>query len=90
MQAGRYRPIIDRNRCEAKADCVTVCPYSVFEILPVSADEKQGLSLRGKLKLFFHGAKQAHAVNADQCHACGLCVKACPEKAIKLQAVHRE
>jgi NAD-dependent dihydropyrimidine dehydrogenase PreA subunit len=23
-------------------------------------------------------------VRADQCHACGLCVAACPEKAIRL------
>jgi ferredoxin len=31
-----------------------------------------------------HGWKQAFAVNADACRACGLCVEACPEKAIRL------
>ena len=36
------------------------------------------LSFTGKLKGFFHGYKQAFAVNADRCHACGLCVTACP------------
>jgi NAD-dependent dihydropyrimidine dehydrogenase PreA subunit len=85
--AGRFTPQIDRNRCEAKADCVRVCPYHVFEIRKLTAEEKQGLSLLGRIKAFAHGNKQAFAVNADACHACGLCVKACPEDAIRLVRV---
>jgi NAD-dependent dihydropyrimidine dehydrogenase PreA subunit len=46
--------------------------------------EKTGLSVIGRLKAFAHGNQQAYAVNADECHACGLCVKACPESAIRL------
>lgn len=42
---GRVIPVVDRNRCEGKADCVT---------------------------------------GADDCHACGVCVEACPENAISL------
>ena len=38
-------------------------------------------------KLFVHGGRQAFAVRAADCHACGLCVKACPERAIRLEAV---
>jgi NAD-dependent dihydropyrimidine dehydrogenase PreA subunit len=83
-QPGRFTPRIDRNRCEAKADCVSVCPYHVFEIRPLSAEEKRGLSWVGRLKAFAHGNQQAFAVKADECHACGLCVKACPESAIRL------
>ena len=83
-QPGRFAPRIDRNRCEAKADCVRVCPYHVFEIRPLSAEEKRGLSWVGRLKSFAHRGKQAFAVQADECHACGLCVKACPESAIRL------
>ncbi len=83
-QPGRFAPRIDRNRCEAKADCVRVCPYRVFEIRPLSAEEKRGLSFVGRLKTFAHGGKQAFAVNAEACHACGLCVQACPEGAIRL------
>lgn len=83
-QAGRMVPVIDRNRCEAKADCVQVCPYQVFEIRTLTAEERKDLSLPGRLKLFVHGGKQAFAVRAEVCRACGLCVRACPEKAITL------
>ena len=85
-EAGKLVPVIDRNRCEGKKDCVEVCPYHVFEVRKLDAGERRSLSLPGRLKSFFHGYQQAFAVAADACHACGLCVTACPEKAIKLQA----
>ncbi|HEX4353842.1 MAG TPA: ferredoxin family protein [Polyangiales bacterium] len=77
-------PVIDRNRCEAKGDCVRVCPYHVFEIGSLSPEQRAKLSFIGRTKAFFHGNQQAFAVRPDDCHACGLCVTACPEKAIKL------
>ena len=85
-EGGRVVPVIDRNRCEAKSDCVEVCPYDVFELRRLTPEERSGLSFVGRLKVFFHGGKQAFAVRADACHACGLCVRACPEKAIRLTA----
>ena len=85
--AGRVAPFIDRSRCEAKSDCVRVCPYDVFEVRRLTEEERSGFSLLGRVKLFVHGGKQAFAVHADACHACGLCVKACPEKAIRLLEV---
>jgi len=83
-KSGIVVPVIDRNRCEAKADCVRVCPYQVFAIGRLGTEDKSALSLRGRLKAFFHGGKQAFTPRADQCHACGLCVAACPENAISL------
>lgn len=77
-------PRIDRNRCEGKDDCVRVCPYDVFEIGVLPAAERGDLNLGGRVKGFFHGYRQAFAVRADQCRACGLCVSACPEHAITL------
>jgi 4Fe-4S ferredoxin len=84
QEPGAFIPLIDVNRCEGKADCVAICPYDVFEmgILPVG--ERRSLSLKGKLKGFAHGWKQALVVNPEACRACGLCVSACPEKAIKI------
>jgi 4Fe-4S ferredoxin len=85
--AGRVIPVIDRNRCEGKAACIAVCPYDVFTLGKLGPEERAHLSLRGRIKAFFHGGKQAFASNADACHACGLCVTACPEHAIRLMSL---
>jgi 4Fe-4S ferredoxin len=82
-------PVIDRNRCEAKSDCVDVCPYDVFEVRTLTPGERKGISLIGRLKLAGHRGRQAFVVNPDACHACSLCVTACPDKAIKLVAAGR-
>jgi len=81
---GRVVPLIDRNRCEAKSKCVDVCPYHVFELHALAPADRAALSLVGRLKAWAHGGKQAYAVRAQDCHACGRCVVACPEQAIKL------
>lgn len=82
--SGEFMPLVDRNRCEAKGDCVRVCPYDVFEIMPLTTDQRKQLSLRGKLKAWAHGGQQASVIKPEACHACSLCVEACPENAIKL------
>jgi 4Fe-4S ferredoxin len=86
-EGGRVAPLIDRSRCEAKEDCVRVCPYRVFEVRRLTDVERQELGWLARAKLLVHGGRQAFAVRAADCHACGLCVKACPEKAIRLEAV---
>jgi NAD-dependent dihydropyrimidine dehydrogenase PreA subunit len=83
-EAGRVVPRIDRNRCEGKAACVTVCPYGVFAVGTLPTHERAGLTLRGKLKGYGHRWQQAMLVAPEACHACGLCVSACPEDAITL------
>jgi 4Fe-4S ferredoxin len=82
--AGQFVPRIDRNRCEGKEECVSVCPYDVFEIRTLPRPERTRLSFKGRIKGFAHGYRQAFAVRAELCHSCGLCVTACPERAITL------
>jgi NAD-dependent dihydropyrimidine dehydrogenase PreA subunit len=85
-QPGRTVPVIDHNRCEAKSDCVEVCPYTVFEVRKLTPDERSSLSLFARLRVRAHGGRQAFVTDPGACHACGLCVPACPEHAIRLVA----
>ena len=84
-QAGKVAPVINRSRCEGKADCVAVCPYTVFEVLQFTWEELGDISLRGRLKAWAHKRMQADVVSPEACHACGLCLKSCPEDAITLE-----
>ena len=36
---GAFAPVIDRNRCEGKGDCVAVCPRNVFVLGVLPAAE---------------------------------------------------
>jgi 4Fe-4S ferredoxin len=83
-QPGRVAPVIDRNRCEAKARCVEVCPFHVFEIRSLAPSDRAALSVVGRLKAWVHGNRQAYVNRPADCHACRLCVQACPEDAIRL------
>ena len=84
QEPGIFIPVIDRNRCEGKEACVEVCPYDVFEMGRLTDDDKLSMTFGGRIKAWAHRNRQAFAIRSDQCHACGLCVAACPEKAIKL------
>jgi len=57
----------------------------VFEVRKLTDQEREGMSLLGSLKSWAHGHRQAVVVKPMDCHACGLCVKACPEEAITLR-----
>jgi len=85
-EAGRLRPRVDLAKCEGKSDCVRVCPYDVFVVDVLPVEQRASLSFFARLKSFAHGHKKAFVVKPDDCHACGLCVQACPEKAITLRS----
>ncbi len=81
---GAWVPRINRNKCEGKKDCVAVCPYGVFEVRRIDDADFAKLGLVGKVKSVAHKRQTAYTPKADACQACGLCVVACPEKAIAL------
>ncbi len=88
-EPGAIVPIVDHGKCEAKGDCVNVCPYDVFEVRKIDPADYRALSWLGKLKNRVHGGKVAYTPNADACRNCGLCVQACPERAIQLRREDR-
>lgn len=81
---GVVAPIVDATRCEGKRDCVDVCPYGVFDVRRLTDDERQALPWLSRFKVAVHGGRQAFVVKPADCHNCGKCVTACPERAITL------
>ena len=71
---------IDPRRCEGKKKCVEVCPMGVFAMRPVDP----ALPFFIRLKVLAHGGKQARVEKEQLCAGCGMCVDACPEKAIEV------
>jgi ferredoxin len=77
-------PVVNLRRCEGKGDCADVCPEGVFSIQRIADADYRTLGLMNKLKLRVHGMQVAYTPNAAACRSCGLCVAACPERAITL------
>jgi 4Fe-4S ferredoxin len=85
--AGRYIPVVNRNRCEGKEDCLAACPCNVFEMQALSEADKNAMPFLSRFKARLHGNRQAFAVRPNDCQACGQCIAACPEQAITLRQI---
>jgi NAD-dependent dihydropyrimidine dehydrogenase PreA subunit len=53
----------------------------------LSEAEKSAMPFFSRFKARVHGNRQAFAVRANDCQACGDCITACPEKAITLTRI---
>jgi ferredoxin len=42
-QPNTFLPIVDHGKCEAKGDCIEVCPYDVFEVAEIAQEDYRGL-----------------------------------------------
>jgi NAD-dependent dihydropyrimidine dehydrogenase PreA subunit len=89
-ETGVVVPVIDRSRCDGKQDCVAVCPFDVFAMQRLTAGDTMWLAVSAKKRQKLVGAWQAFTPGADRCHACNLCVVACPEDAIRLVKTPRD
>lgn len=76
--------MIDRNRCDGKQDCFALCPFEVFAMQCITALDLAMLPVAPRKAHKLIGKWQSLAVRAEACHACNLCVVACPEDAIRL------
>jgi 4Fe-4S ferredoxin len=81
---GVFAPVVDRGKCEGKRDCEAACPYDVFEVRVIDDADFAKLGFFQRLKSRAHGKLSAYTPRAADCRACGKCVDACPEHAIRL------
>jgi NAD-dependent dihydropyrimidine dehydrogenase PreA subunit len=85
QEPGAFHPVVERGDCEGKRECEKVCPYQVFEVRRIDPGDYAALGIFSRLKVRAHGMLSAYTPREDACRACGKCVEACPEKAIKLE-----
>ena len=81
---GSWIPVVDHGRCEAKRDCVRVCPVDVFDVRRIDEADFAALGALGRLRSRAHRRMTAYAERAEACTGCGACGTACPETALEL------
>ena len=81
---GAFVPVVERGDCEGKRECVAACPYTVFEVRRIDDADFARLSFLSRIKSRVHGRLTAYTPREADCRACGKCVEACPESAIRL------
>lgn len=72
---------VDKEKCKACGKCIAVCPRHLISLIPAGAREVVACSSVDK------GPVTMKACTVG-CIGCGLCVKACPAEAVKVENFH--
>lgn len=73
--------VVDREKCKACGKCIEVCPKHLIELIPYDSKYAVACSSEDKGPVTMKGC-------AVGCIGCSLCVKACPQGAVKVEAFH--
>lgn len=73
--------VVDKEKCKACGKCIEVCPKHLIDFIPYEAEVKVACSSKDK------GPVTMKACTVG-CIGCGICVKNCPNDAIKVEDFH--
>ena len=73
--------VVDSEKCKACGKCVAVCPKHLISLIPKKAKIKVACSSTDKGPVAMKACDVA-------CIGCGICVKNCPNQAIKVENFH--
>ena len=73
--------VVDREKCKACGKCIEVCPKHLIELIPYDSKYVVACSSEDKGPVTMKGCTAG-------CIGCSLCVKACPQGAVKVEAFH--
>lgn len=73
--------VVDKDKCKACGKCIDVCPKNLIELIPY--DSKYAVACSSKDK----GPVTMKDCTVG-CIGCSLCVKACPNEAVKVEDFH--
>lgn len=73
--------VVDREKCKACGKCIEVCPKHLIELIPYDSKYAVACSSEDKGPVTMKGCTVG-------CIGCSLCVKACPQGAVKVEAFH--
>lgn len=72
------KAVINQQQCDKSPFCPVkkVCPVNA--VIPLGKDEKP------KKNIFGFSLPSGYKIDEEKCTGCGLCVRSCPQGAIKL------
>jgi len=73
--------VIDKEKCKACGKCIDVCPKHLISLIPYDAKFAVACSSTDKGPVAMKACSSA-------CIGCGLCMKACPNGAVKVENFH--